>query len=53
MLPEVGPSAGHDDAQLVGVVAGELCGIGAAGELDRPFRTPDAAFAVGDERKQR
>ncbi len=53
MLSEIGSGAGHDDAQLVGVVAGELGGFGAAGQLDRAFRTADAAFAVGDQRKQR
>ena len=53
MLPEVGAGAGHDDAQLIGVVPGELGGLGGAGQLDRAFRAADAAFAVGDQRKQR
>src|SRR6195256_1127867 len=38
VLPEVGAGAGHDDAQLVGVVAGELRGLGGAGQFDGAFR---------------
>ena len=53
MLSEVGTRAGDDDAQLVGVVAGELGGFGRAGQLDRAFGAADAAFAVGDQRQQR
>ena len=53
MLPEVGARAGHDDAQLVGVVAGEFGGLGRAGQFDRAFRAANSAFAVGDQRKQR
>ncbi len=52
MLPEVGTRAGHDDAQLVGGVAGEFGGFGCAGQFDRTFRAADSAFAVGDQRKQ-
>ena len=51
MLPQVGAGAGHDDAQFVGVVAGELGCLGAARQLDRAFRAADAAFAVGDQRQ--
>ena len=53
MLPEIGAGAGHDDAQLVGVVPGELGCLGGARQLDRAFRAAHAAFAVGDQRKQR
>src|SRR5258705_8344505 len=53
VLPKVGARAGHDDAKLVGVVAGEFAGLGRAGQFDRAFRTANSAFAVGDQRKQR
>ena len=49
VLPEVGTGAGHDDTQFVGLVSGELGGLGAARQLDRPFGAPDAAFAIGDQ----
>src|SRR5271163_1562294 len=52
-LTEVGAGAGGDDAHLVGFVAGELGRLGPARQLERPFRTTEAALAVGYQRKQR
>ena len=51
-LSQVRPCAGHDDTQFVGVVAGQLGGIGTAGQLDCPLRSAETAFTVGDQRQQ-
>ena len=52
-LSQVRSGAGHDDTQFVGVVAGQLGGLGTAGQFDCPLGTAEAAFAVGDQRQQR
>ena len=52
-LAQIRPGAGRDDAQFVGVVAGQLGGVGTAGQLDCPLRSAEAAFTVGDQRQQR
>src|SRR5947209_3897179 len=52
-LPEVRAGAGGDDAQLVGVVAGQLGRLRPARQFDRPLRTATPAFTIGDQREQR
>src|SRR4029078_12258586 len=53
VLSEIRAGAGHADARLVAVAPGELGCLGGARQLDRAFRAAYAAFAVGDQRKQR
>src|SRR4051812_38354517 len=51
-LAQIRPGACGDDTQFVGVVTGQLGGVGTAGQFDCPLRSAEAAFTVGDQRQQ-
>ena len=50
-LPEIGPGAGHHDAQFGSRVSVEFVGLGGPGQLDRPLGMSEGSLAVGHHRE--